>query len=78
MAKTKRIPRFRSDCAIGRGRGIHIVMAKVSAMVGARINKNWEEVDGRIGSLIKSLTPSAIGWRSPKGPIILGPLRCCI
>ena len=28
-------------------------------------------------SLKKSLSPSAIGWRSPKGPTTLGPLRSC-
>ena len=39
--------------------------AKVSASIGARRNSTGEEVEGRTGSLINSLTPSAIGWRRP-------------
>lgn len=61
---------------MGRGKGVHMIIARVKARVGARINKIWEDVDGRIGSLIKSFTPSAIGCKSPNGPTTLGPLRC--
>lgn len=70
--------RLRFEYGVGMGKGSHIIIAKVRARTGARINKIGEEVDGRIGSLIKSLMPSAIGWRRPRGPTILGPLRCCI
>lgn len=63
---------------MGRGNGVHIIIARARARVGARINRSWEDVDGRMGSLINSFTPSAIGCRSPNGPTTLGPLRCCI
>lgn len=43
------------------GRGAHKVSARVSAKVGVAKNKKGDEVDGRMGSLINSLTPSAIG-----------------
>lgn len=45
----------------GKGRGIHIRRARVNARVGVAKNKNGEDVDGRMGSLIKSLMPSAMG-----------------
>lgn len=45
--------------------GAHNINARVRASMGVARNKNGEEVDGRIGSLINSLTPSAIGWRRP-------------
>lgn len=35
------------------------------ARVGASRNRIGDEVEGRTGSLIKSLTPSAIGCKSP-------------
>lgn len=62
----------------GMGRGIHIVKASVSARIGAIINIVTDEVVGRNGSLINSFTASAIGWRRPYGPTILGPFRSCI
>lgn len=61
----KRMVRLRSSVGCGRGIGAHSVMASVRASMGVRMNSMGEEVEGRIGSLIKSLTPSAIGWRSP-------------
>lgn len=45
--------------------GVHIIMARVRASVGAMINRTGAEVEGRTGSLMKSFTPSAMGWRSP-------------
>lgn len=39
--------------------------ANVRVSMGARRKRIGEEVEGRTGSLMKSLTPSAIGWRSP-------------
>lgn len=60
-AKIKSILRFRSVTGKGRGRGAHSVSASVRAKVGVARNKNGEDVEGRTGSLIKSLTPSAIG-----------------
>lgn len=58
--------------------GAHSVMARVSASIGAAKNRNGDDVDGRMGSLINSFTPSAIGWRSPYGPTMFGPFRSCI
>lgn len=45
--------------------GAHSVMASVRANIGVRVNRMGDAVDGRIGSLMNNLTPSAIGWRSP-------------
>lgn len=78
MARRKRRPRLRSVREKGRGRGIQIVMAKSRASIGVMIKRTGEEVDGRMGSLINSLTPSATGWRSPKGPTMFGPFRACM
>lgn len=52
--------------------------ASSSASMGIVINSRGEEVEGRIGSLVNSFTPSAIGWSRPKGPTMLGPLRDCM
>lgn len=65
IAKIKRSPKLRLIIECGIGRGIHIRRARVSARVGVAKNKNGEAVEGRTGSLIKSLTPSAIGCKSP-------------
>lgn len=46
--------------------------------MGIMMKRSGEEVEGRIGSLMKSLIPSAIGWSRPKGPTMLGPLRDCM
>lgn len=62
----------------GSGSGIHISRARARAIVGVARNKSGEDVDGRIGSLINSLIPSAIGCRRPYGPTTFGPLRNCI
>lgn len=62
----------------GSGRGVQMVRASSKARIGVRINRNGDEVDGRMGSLIKSFTPSAMGWSRPKGPTIFGPFRACM
>ena len=62
----------------GMGSGIHMVRASVRARIGAIMNINMEDVRGRRGSLVKSLTASAIGWSKPYGPTTFGPLRSCI
>lgn len=74
----KRRPRLRSITGWGIGIGAHSIKARVRASVGVARKRKGEEVDGRTGSLMKSFTPSAIGWRRPKGPTTLGPLRSCI
>lgn len=61
MARIKRMLRFISENAMGMGNGVHIIIANVRAIVGARRNRICEDVDGRIGSLINSFTPSAMG-----------------
>lgn len=78
MARRKRRPRFRSVREKGRGNGIQIVIARRRASIGVMMNRRGEEVEGRIGSLMKSLTPSATGCSSPKGPTMFGPFRACI
>lgn len=35
--------------------------ARVRASIGAKRNRTGEEVEGRMGSLINSFTPSAMG-----------------
>ena len=45
--------------------GAHSVRASVSASMGVAKNKRGDEVEGRTGSLMKSLTPSAMGCSSP-------------
>lgn len=78
MASINRIPKCMLIRGYGIGRGIHIVSARVSARIGAIMNIVVEDVRGCRGSLINSFTASAIGWRSPWGPTMLGPLRSCI
>ena len=39
--------------------------ARVRASIGVSRKRTGEDVEGRTGSLIKSFSPSAIGWRSP-------------
>ncbi len=55
-----------------------MVRASVRARIGAIMNMEIEEVRGRSGSLVNSLTASAMGWRSPYGPTMFGPFRSCI
>jgi len=64
-ARRKRTPRLRSRIGEGRGIGAQRTKASVRASMGAAKNKMGEEVEGRTGSLINSLTPSAIGWSRP-------------
>lgn len=78
MARRKSRPRLRSASGNGRGSGIQIEIARRRASIGVVTNRMGEDVDGRIGSLINSLIPSARGWRSPNGPTILGPFRPCM
>lgn len=49
----------------GMGSGVHIVRAKVRAMVGAIINNRGDDASGCSGSLVNSLIASAIGWSNP-------------
>ena len=65
IAKMNSMPRFKSVIGWGMGMGVHSIRARVRAKVGAARNKNGEEVEGRMGSLINNLTPSATGCRIP-------------
>lgn len=78
MARINSKPRLRLRIECGRGRGIHMSKARVRAAVGVVRNRNWEEKEGRTGSLVNSLSPSAMGCRRPYGPTTFGPLRCCM
>lgn len=78
MARRKRRPRFRSAREKGRGSGIQIVIARSRASIGVMVKRSGEDVDGRIGSLVKSFTPSATGCSKPNGPTMFGPFRACI
>lgn len=78
MASRNKSPKLRLARGNGRGSGVQIEMAKRSASIGVVTKRIGEEVDGRIGSLINSFTPSAKGWRSPKGPTTFGPFRPCM
>lgn len=78
IASIKSSPRFRSVKENGIGRGIQIEIARRRASMGVVMNMIGEDVDGRIGSLIKSFTPSARGCSSPKGPTMFGPFRPCM
>lgn len=49
----------------GIGSGIHIVRARVRARVGAMMKRVVDDVSGCIGSLVNSLTASAIGCNRP-------------
>lgn len=55
------MPRFRSITGWGIGMGDQRMRARIRARMGAKINNKGEAVEGRTGSLMKSLTPSAIG-----------------
>lgn len=78
MASRNRRPRFKSVRENGSGRGIQIVIAKRRASMGVIMKRIGDEVDGRIGSLINSLIPSATGCSSPNGPTMFGPFRACM
>jgi len=60
-----RMLKFKSVEGMGIGIMVHKVSAIVNASVGAIRKRAGEEVEGRTGSLINSLTPSANGWRTP-------------
>lgn len=61
MVRIKRIARFRSVKVNGIGIGDQIIKANERAIVGAIKNKVCEDSEGRTGSLINSLMPSATG-----------------
>lgn len=61
MASRNSSPRLRSAKEKGSGRGIQMEIASRRASMGVAMNRIGEEVDGRIGSLMNSLIPSARG-----------------
>lgn len=71
-------PRLRSAREKGRGRGAQMEIARRRASIGVIMNRIGEDVEGRIGSLMNSLSPSARGCNRPKGPTTLGPFRPCM
>lgn len=69
---------FKVKSSFGIGRGVQITMARIRANVGMVMNSVGDEVEGRKGSLMNSLMPSAIGCRRPNVPTRLGPFRSCM
>lgn len=65
MASMNRTPRFMLIRGCGIGSGVHIVRASARARMGAIMNIDTDDVNGRSGSLVNSFTASAIGWSSP-------------
>lgn len=78
MANINKMPRFMLMSGYGMGSGTHMISASDSAKIGAIINMEMDDVRGRRGSLVNSFRASAMGWSSPNGPTMLGPLRSCI
>lgn len=78
MVSRNSSPRFRSASGKGIGSGVQIEIASSRASIGVIMNRIGEDVDGRIGSLTNSFTPSASGCSSPNGPTMLGPFRPCM
>lgn len=72
------MPKLRSARENGSGSGIQMEIARRRASIGVAIKRIGEDVDGRIGSLINSFTPSAKGCRRPNGPTMFGPFRPCM
>jgi hypothetical protein len=54
------------------------IRARMKVTIGARRKMTLLERSGITVSLRKSFTPSAIGWRSPNGPTVIGPCRSCM
>lgn len=65
IASMNSTPRFMLISGYGIGRGIHIVMASVSAIIGAIMNMEVDDVAGRSGSFVNSFSASAIGCNRP-------------
>lgn len=65
MARINKTPMLILTAGVGRGRGAHRSSASVSASMGARRKSSGEEVKGQRASLVKSLSPSAIGCSMP-------------
>lgn len=61
IVKINKILRFKDASACGIERGNHRVSARIRANAGAERNMSGEEEEGRTGSLINSLMPSATG-----------------
>lgn len=78
IASRNNRPRLRSARGKGSGRGVQMEIASRSARIGVAINRIGEEVEGRMGSLMNSLIPSARGCSSPNGPTMFGPFRPCM
>lgn len=60
-ASINKILKFILIKGCGIGSGVHIISARVRARVGAIMNSVWDDISGCKGSLVKSLTASAIG-----------------
>lgn len=54
-------PRFILVNIVGIGIGAQDVNARVSAMIGASVNRTGEDIVGFVASFVISFSPSAIG-----------------
>lgn len=64
-ASTNKMLRLRSATGWGSGIGVQRAKEMVSASMGVTRNRSGDEDEGRTGSLMNSLTPSAMGCRRP-------------
>ena len=55
-----------------------LISAGVAARIGARENRSLSTCRGTMSSFSGSLSASATGWSSPKGPQRFGPGRFCM
>lgn len=78
MAMMNSRPKFMLVSGRGIGMGAQVVSARVSAMIGERVNRIGDESVGFVGSFRISFTPSAIGCSRPSGPTRFGPFRSCM
>lgn len=76
-ARINNIAKLRLIIGVGIGIGVHSINARVRAIVGARIKRVGEDVNGRVGSFVNNFRASAIGCKTPMGPTIFGPFRSC-
>ena len=70
-------PRLILTSGCGMGIVVHINIASVKARMGEIMNMVFDDSVGWMGSFTNSLIPSATGCKSPFGPTVFGPLRCC-
>ncbi len=56
----------------------NVMNAGITASTGARMKTALSAAVGMMSSFSASFTPSASDCSRPKGPLTLGPIRCCM